>query len=106
MTDKYSYKGQDITLDIIMKIEKIISIICEKTGETFEEVLKNFMNLTHIKHFKTQNLFYGLKVLNILLMNYLENGKKLILAHVEMMGLMEMGNNLGGRMYCCSSCCC
>ncbi|NFI03390.1 hypothetical protein FC959_03025 [Clostridium botulinum] len=42
MTDKYSYKGQDITLDIIMKIEKIISIICEKTGETFEEVLKNF----------------------------------------------------------------
>ncbi|WP_260538068.1 GGGtGRT protein [Clostridium botulinum] len=33
-------------------------------------------------------------------------GKKLILAHVEMMGLMEMGNNLGGRMYCCSSCCC
>lgn len=42
MTDKYSYKGQDITLDIIMKIEKIISIICEKTGETFEEVLKKF----------------------------------------------------------------
>ncbi|AOR24134.1 hypothetical protein [Clostridium taeniosporum] len=42
MTNKYSYKGQDITLDIIMKVEKIISIICEKTGETFEEVLKKF----------------------------------------------------------------
>ncbi|WP_242846452.1 GGGtGRT protein [Clostridium botulinum] len=32
--------------------------------------------------------------------------KNLILAHVEMMGLIGMGNNLGGRMYCCSSCCC
>ncbi|WP_242865056.1 GGGtGRT protein [Clostridium botulinum] len=33
-------------------------------------------------------------------------GKNLILAHVEMMGLMGMGNNLGGRMHSCSSCCC
>ncbi|WP_252233179.1 MULTISPECIES: GGGtGRT protein [Clostridium] len=31
-------------------------------------------------------------------------GKNLILAHVEMMGLMAMGNNLGGRMHSCSCC--
>jgi hypothetical protein len=26
----------------IMKIEKIVGIICERTGKTFEEVLKEF----------------------------------------------------------------
>lgn len=42
MLNKYSYKGQDITLDIIMKIEKIIRIVCERTGKTFEEATKEF----------------------------------------------------------------
>lgn len=39
---KYSYKGQDITLDIIMKIEKVIEMICGETGKSFEEALKDF----------------------------------------------------------------
>ncbi|MDK2828945.1 MAG: hypothetical protein PWP67_1759 [Clostridium butyricum] len=42
MINKYSYKGQDITLDIIMKIEKIIRIVCERKGKTFEEATKEF----------------------------------------------------------------
>lgn len=42
MINKYSYKGQDITLDIIMKIEKIIRIVCESTGKNFEEAAKEF----------------------------------------------------------------
>ena len=42
MINKYSYKGQDITLDIIMKIEKIVRIVSERTGKTFEEVIKEF----------------------------------------------------------------
>jgi hypothetical protein len=40
LINKYSYKGQDITLDIIMKIEKIIRIVCARTGKTFEEATK------------------------------------------------------------------
>jgi hypothetical protein len=32
MINKYSYKGQDITLDIVMKIEKIVIIVSERTG--------------------------------------------------------------------------
>ncbi|WP_278281534.1 DUF3990 domain-containing protein [Clostridium saccharobutylicum] len=36
------YVGQDITLDIIMKIEKVVRIVCERTGKTFEEVTKEF----------------------------------------------------------------
>jgi hypothetical protein len=39
MTNKYSYKGEDITLDIIMKIERIVEILCYRTGKPFEEVL-------------------------------------------------------------------
>jgi len=42
MINKYSYKGQDITLDIVMKIEKIVIIVSERTGKTFEEVIKEF----------------------------------------------------------------
>lgn len=42
MLKKYSYKGQDITLDIVMKIEKIVRIVSEKTGKPFEEVLSSF----------------------------------------------------------------
>jgi hypothetical protein len=42
MINKYSYKGQDITLDIVMKIEKIVRIVSERTGKTFEEVIKEF----------------------------------------------------------------
>lgn len=36
MINKYSYKGQDITLDSIMKIEKVVRIVCERTGKTFD----------------------------------------------------------------------
>ncbi|AWK52538.1 hypothetical protein DIC82_16720 [Clostridium beijerinckii] len=42
MMNKYSYKGQDITLDILIKIEKIVRIVSERTGKTFEEVIKEF----------------------------------------------------------------
>jgi len=42
MINKYSYKGQDITLDIVMKIEKIVRIVSERTGKTFEEILSKF----------------------------------------------------------------
>ena len=42
MINKYSYKGQDITLYIVMKIEKIVRIVSERTGKTFEEVIKEF----------------------------------------------------------------
>jgi len=42
MIKKYSYKEQDITLDIVMKIEKIVRIVSQKTGKTFEEALSKF----------------------------------------------------------------
>lgn len=42
MINKYSYKGQDITLDIVMKIEKVVRIVCERTGKSFEDAIKEF----------------------------------------------------------------
>lgn len=39
---KYLYNGQDITLDIVMKIEKVVRILSEKTNESFEKVLEKF----------------------------------------------------------------
>jgi len=42
MIKKYSYKEQDITLDIVMKIEKIVRIVSQKIGKTFEEALSEF----------------------------------------------------------------
>lgn len=49
MINKYSYKGQDITLDVIMKIEKIIRIVCERTGKIFEEATKDFYEYSTYK---------------------------------------------------------
>jgi len=44
MQTKYLYKGQDITTDILFKIEHIVSIIAEKEKISFEEAYLNFLN--------------------------------------------------------------
>ena len=44
MQAKYLYKGQDITTDILFKIEHIVSIIAEKEKISFEEAYLNFLN--------------------------------------------------------------
>jgi hypothetical protein len=44
MQAKYLYKGQDITTDILFKIEHIVSIIAEKEKIPFEEAYFNFLN--------------------------------------------------------------
>lgn len=42
MMQKYLYNGEDITLDIIMKIEKTVRILCQRTGKQFEDILTMF----------------------------------------------------------------
>lgn len=42
MMQKYLYNGEDITLDILMKIEKVVRILCQRTGEQFEQILSDF----------------------------------------------------------------
>lgn len=35
-----------------MKIEKVVRIVCERTGKTFKKSLRNFMNLGHTRYLK------------------------------------------------------
>jgi len=43
MNAKYLYKGQDITIDVLMKIEHIVSILAEKENRTFDEMFSIFL---------------------------------------------------------------
>ena len=42
MNDQYVYKGQDITLDLLMKTENVVRLISEKTGCAFDDCLLAF----------------------------------------------------------------
>ena len=44
MESRYVYKGQDITIDIIMKIEAITRVISEKEHRNFDDCYENFIN--------------------------------------------------------------
>jgi len=43
MQAKYLYKGQDITTDILFKIEHVVSIIAEKEKTSFEDAYLKFL---------------------------------------------------------------
>lgn len=38
----YTYKNQDITIDILMKTEHVVRILAEKHGKSFDEMLQQF----------------------------------------------------------------
>ncbi|MDR0896591.1 MAG: hypothetical protein LBN04_01915 [Oscillospiraceae bacterium] len=42
MNDRYFYKGQDITLDILMKTEHVVRLIADRTGQPFDRCLIDF----------------------------------------------------------------
>ena len=43
METKYSYKGQDITTDMMFKIEHIVNILAERENKDFDTVLATFL---------------------------------------------------------------
>ena len=43
METKYSYKGQDITIDMMFKIEHIVNILSERDNRDFDTVLAKFL---------------------------------------------------------------
>jgi hypothetical protein len=60
MQTKYLYKGQDITTDILFKIEHIVSIIAEKEKTSFEEAYLNFLKSNTYKILqKTSSLMWA-----------------------------------------------
>jgi len=43
METKYTYKGQDITIDMIFKIERIVNILAEREKKDFDTVFAEFL---------------------------------------------------------------
>lgn len=42
MKSRYVYRNQDITLDIMLKIEHVVRLIAEETGKPFDDCLYEF----------------------------------------------------------------
>jgi len=60
METKYSYKGQDITTDMMFKIEHIVNILSGRENKDFDTVLANFLtsNIYRILQ-QTDNLLWA-----------------------------------------------
>jgi hypothetical protein len=43
METKYSYKGQDITTDMMFKIEHVVHILSERENRDFDTVFADFL---------------------------------------------------------------
>ena len=43
METKYLYKGEDITIDIMFKIEHIVNILAERDNKNFDTVFAEFL---------------------------------------------------------------
>ena len=60
MKDKYIFKNQDITLDILFKIEQISSILAEKERISFDDAYTAFVNSNTYNILKrTENLYWA-----------------------------------------------
>jgi hypothetical protein len=58
--NKYIFKDQDITTDILFKIEKIVSILAEKEHITFDEAHANFVSSNAYSILRrTDNLYWA-----------------------------------------------
>jgi len=60
MKDKYIFKDQDITTDVLFKIEQIVSILAEKEQIHFDDAYETFISSETYKTLKrTGNLYWA-----------------------------------------------
>ncbi len=60
MEAKYFYKGQDITIDLMFKIEHVVNILSEREGKDFDTMLAEFLaSKTYETLQKTDNLLWA-----------------------------------------------
>jgi len=58
--DKYIFKDQDITTDVLFKIEQIVSILAEKEHIHFDDAYEKFILSDTYKTLKrTDNLYWA-----------------------------------------------
>jgi len=57
---KYIFKDQDITTDVLFKIERITSLIMEKENITFDDAYEAFISsLTYDTLIRVNNLYWA-----------------------------------------------
>ena len=60
METKYTYKEEDITVDMMFKIERIASILAVRTNKDFDTALADFLaSKTYLILQNTKNLFWA-----------------------------------------------
>jgi hypothetical protein len=60
MDTKYSYKGQDITTDMMFKIEQIVHVLAERDNKDFDTAFAEFLaSKTYRMLQNTKNLFWA-----------------------------------------------
>jgi len=60
MKDKYIFKDEDITTDVLFKIEQIVSILAEKEHTRFDDAYEAFVLSDTYKILKrTDNLYWA-----------------------------------------------
>ena len=60
MKEKYIFNGQDITTDVLFKIEKIVSIMAEKEKTSFDYAYEMFISSgTYSILKRTDNLYWA-----------------------------------------------
>ena len=60
METKYTYKGQDITTDMMFKIERIANILAERNKKDFDTAFAEFLaSKTYRILQETNNLFWA-----------------------------------------------
>ena len=60
MKDKYIFKDEDITTDVLFKIEQIVSILAEKKHIHFDDAYETFISSDAYKILKrTDNLYWA-----------------------------------------------
>ena len=60
METKYSYKGQDITIDMMFKIERIVNILAKLEKKDFDTAFAEFLaSKTYQILQETNNLFWA-----------------------------------------------
>ena len=76
MDKKYIYKGTDITIDIIMKVEHVVRIIAQISDRGFDECYRDFLNSkTYSALQNTESVMWAESAEFIVAEYYRENAK-------------------------------
>jgi len=79
MKDKYVFKGEDITIDVLFKIEQIASILAEKENIVFDDAYEMFVSSETYSILKrTDNLYWAESAEFLVDEYYRENSRKLM----------------------------